>query len=419
MLEYEGSFLACILVDPSIVFKTSLDETHFDDPQCRQLYRAMRACADRRVKIDYISVRDIDQTLDPTYAPRLHDAIPSAANWKFYEGKIVEGYQRRKLADLGRLLAAIESQSDPVEYIERAEKDLLELSTCSATNQIVSLDSLILPALHLFEERFKNKGKLPGLSSGLDGLDGMTNGFQPSRYYVIGARPSDGKSALALNIVCHLGIHERVPVGIISAESSNDEIIARMFAAEGRVNGQHITTGLLTNADFSAFMTAGEGMRGAPVYLYDTPNVRFTELKSIARQMVALHKVRAIFVDYLQIIQWQDRNLAKHEQVASVSLGLKELARELRVPVIALAQLRRDSEGREPEMADLADSSQVEKDADAIVFIHHPKPKKDEEVGCSFLLVKKNRDGPKGAVAVNFQREYVRFYSAQYEGRAS
>jgi replicative DNA helicase len=136
-------------------------------------------------------------------------------------------------------------------------------------------------------------------------------------------------------------------------------------------------------------------------------------MKSIARQMVALYKVEAIYIDYLQILQWHDQRIARHEQVAAISVGTKELARELNIPIIALSQLKRDAEGREPEMADLDYSKQIEQDADAIVLIYHPKPTKDNGNPNSMLLVKKNRDGPKGAVFVNFQREYVRFYETR------
>jgi replicative DNA helicase len=127
--------------------------------------------------------------------------------------------------------------------------------------------------------------------------------------------------------------------------------------------------------------------------------------------MVAVHKVKCIFVDYLQILQWSDQRIAKHEQVAAISLGIKELARELKIPIVALSQLKRDAEGREPEMADLDYSKQIEQDADAIILIYHPKKAENEEEKPSMLLIKKNRDGPKGAVYVNFRREYVKFYA--------
>ena len=415
MQDFEEAFLACVMIQPDILFKTTLREEQFLSGQPRQLFRAMRACADSGVVVDYVALHEIDKTMDPTYAARLHDMLPSGANWKLYETKVKESYQRNKLVSLGMMLKEI-GEGDPVEYIERAEHDLLELSTDSQETAIARLREVILPTLKEIEARYKNKGKLPGLSTGLDDLDGVIGGLQAGRYYVIGARPSDGKSALAVNMLCHIGFKEHVPVGLISAESSNVEVCTRMFSAEGHINGQIIHSGFLSPADFQSIYDTGMAMAESPIFLYDAPNVRFQEAKSVARQMVAIHKVKAVFVDYLQILQWHNQAIQKHEQVAAISLGLKEMARELKIPVIALSQLKRDAEGREPDMADLDYSKQIEQDADAIVLIYHPKAEKDE-VKPSMLLVKKNRDGPKGAVFVSFQREYVRFYPTEHQPR--
>ena len=159
-----------------------------------------------------------------------------------------------------------------------------------------------------------------------------------------------------------------------------------------------------------SLIDVGTKLQAAPLYLYDAPNVRFGELKSVARQMVTLYKIKVLFIDYVQIVRWEDSRLAIHEQVAAVSRGLKQLARELKIPIVGLSQLKRDSEGREPEMADLDYSKQLEQDADALVLIYHPKRIEGQEQKPSLLLVKKNRDGAKGVVKVNFAREYVKFY---------
>jgi replicative DNA helicase len=413
MTDYEECFLACVLLTPAILFKTKLREQHFLSPNPRRLYRAMLDCSAEGIQVDYISVNERDKDMDPTYAVRLSNMVPSSANWKFYEGEIVKSYKRHKLIRLGKMFSEITDQSDPVEYIERAEVELLELAAGINNTEIVHIRDAISPTLKKIEERYKNKGRLAGLSSGLNALDAMTCGFLPGRYYVIGARPSDGKSALAVNIITHLGIREHARVGLISAESGNDEIVTRMFSSEGHINGQAINSGALRPSDFTSIMEAGERMRNAPIYLYDAPNVKYSEMRGVARQMVMTYKIQALFIDYLQLVQWENQSLAIHEQVAKVSISIKELARELKIPIIALSQLKRDSEGREPEMSDLDYSKQIEQDADCIVLIYHPKVKEKEEPRDSMLLVKKNRDGPKGAIFVNFRREYVRFYESE------
>lgn len=414
MSDNEKTILACIIIDPSIIYNTGITEAHFSAPEHRRIYRAMLLCADRKIKIDYISVGDVDPEIDRRLLAVLSDRVPSAANWRFYEVRMIEGYQRRRLAQIGTALAEIQDCDDPVKAIERAEVELLGLGTNGQTRKIERIGEVLPQAIEAAEQRYNLKGKIPGIGSGLPMLDGMTGGFQADRYIIIGARPSDGKSALALNMACDIAIRQDIPVGFISAESSNAEIVTRALSSEGRIPGGRLMTGLLSGADFTNLIDTGERMRECPLYLYDAPNLKFSELKSVARQMVSVQKIKALFVDYIQIVQWEDSRLAIHEQVAAISRGLKQLARELKIPIIGLSQLKRDSEGREPEMADLDYSKQLEQDADALILIYHPKVKEGEAERSSMLLVKKNRDGAKGAVFVRFAREYVKFFEVNY-----
>jgi len=412
----EKALLACIFLDPNIIFKATLFESHFLYPEHRRIFRAMWECADRNIKIDYISIGDIDHEIDKKYIADISDRVPSGANWPYYQAKVIEAYQRRKLETLGKRIAELSGEHAPGEIIEMAEQELLEIGTNGQTRKVVRMSEIMGEVITKIEERAKSKGVLPGIPTGLSQLDFFIGGLQRSRYLIIGARPSDGKSALALNMATHIAITEKTPVGIISAESSNYEIGSRTISSEGHIIGNRLMTGMLTGSDIQSLLDVGGKINQAPLYLYDAPNIRFTELKSVARQMVAVHKVACIFIDYIQIVQWDDKKLPFYEQVKNVSLGIKQLARELKIPIVALAQLRRDAEGREPEMADLGDSSQLEKDADVLMFIYHKKPKqKENEAGftddeLSFLLVKKNRDGAKGNVNVTFRREYVKFY---------
>ena len=418
MSNDESTYLACILVDPSLIFKASVTEGHFFVGVNRRIFRAMHKCADANVKIDYISIGDIDREIDPAYLVTMHDSVPSAANWRYYEGKVIDEYQRRKLVSLGKKIAELAESSAPAEVIEMAENELLELGTNGQTRKIQRAADVMPEVVKEIEARHALKGKIPGIGTGLDGLDLLLGGFQDDRYIIIGARPSDGKSALAVNMACNIGISLGLPVGLISAESSNREIMTRVVASEGRIRGERLMTGMLSSADLASLVDVGAKIKPAPIFLYDAPNIRFGELKSVARQMVTLNKIRVLFVDYVQIIRWEDPRLAIHEQVAAVSRGLKQLARELKIPIVGLSQLKRDSEGREPELADLDYSKQLEQDGDAIVLIYHPKPKekkgeedeREEEHRESLLLIKKNRDGAKGTVHVDFRREFVKFY---------
>jgi replicative DNA helicase len=408
MTADEEKILSCILLDNRIIHKANLTEEHFYDGRARRLFRAMKKCIDSQIAVDYISVLDADSEIDRNYPIMLSESIPSAANWNYYQTAIIKDYQRNKLASLGRMLADIQ-RAEPNEFIERAEKELLEISTNLRQNTIMHVSEVIGPTLQLIEERYNLKGKLPGISTGLATLDMLTGGFQEDRFIVIGARPSDGKSALALNMALHIALRVGIEVGFISAESSAREIVMRALSNEGPIDGQKLNSGMIAPKDFTTLKDAGMRVHDAPMWIYDAPNMLFSECRSVARQMVATYKCKILFVDYIQILQWEDRKLPRHEQVAEVSKGLKQLARELKIPVVALAQLRRDAEGREPEMADLADASQIEKDADTLIFIYHQK----EEDKPSKLLVKKNRDGAKGYLDVKFKKEYIKFYELE------
>lgn len=410
MNENETEYLACVLIDPSLIFKTSITEGHFFSGQNRRTYRAMLKCADQNIKIDYISIRDVDAEIDAAYLVSMHDKVPSAANWKYYEGKLIDEYQKRKLSALGKKLTELSETTPPAELIEMAENELLELGTNGQTRKVQRMSEVLPSAMDKLQERSKLKGQVPGICSGIKRLDTLIGGLQEDRYIIIGARPSDGKSALALNMACNIAISQNISAGIISAESSNTEIVTRAISSEGRISGLNMMTGTMSGSDMQSLIDVGTKIQAAPLYLYDAPNVRFGELKSVARQMVTLYKIKVLFIDYVQIVRWEDNRLAIHEQVAAVSRGLKQLARELKIPIVGLSQLKRDSEGREPEMADLDYSKQLEQDADALVLIYHPKRIEGQEQKPSLLLVKKNRDGAKGVVKVNFAREYVKFY---------
>lgn len=410
----EATFLGCILQDPQVIFKTTLTEGHFFEGKHRRIFIAMRKCADDGVAIDYIAVRDRDDQIDRAYITQVHDAVFSAANWKFYQGRLIRAYQLRKLERLGRTIAELSKERDPGEVIELAEKELLEIGTNGQTRRVVRLHEVMPEAVNKIKERSESHGQLPGLSTGIEGLDFLIGGLQNSRYYIIGARPSEGKSALALNIATAIAMDYNTSVGIISAESSNYEIAMRAISSRGRIRGNALMLGLLSPRDMTNLTEAVEKIKAAPVWLYDAPNPEFNEVKSVARQMVALNKTACLIVDYVQILQWADRSIPFHEQVKNISLSLKQLARELKIPVVALAQLRRDAQNREPEISDLGDSSQLEKDADALMFIYHKKAKRDDdgremEPEKSYLLVKKNRDGACGQVNVVFDREHVTF----------
>jgi replicative DNA helicase len=412
--NHEDIYLAQIIIDPSIIFKARVSDIHLATEVSKRIYRAVLSCVERNIKPDLMTILDADPKIDRTYLINLSSATYSAANYKYYEKSIMRAFQLRGLQNLGSTIKdMVARDSEPSEILETTEKMLVDMATRTNDTRIYKISELVKGWLDKLEIRFHAKGKLPGISSGIMDLDKITNGFQNGRLIVVAARPSQGKSALALNISCHVALSQKLETGFISLESGNDEILSRVFSAEGNIRGQAIQLGILSESNFSTLLDVSEKLVEAPFYLYDSPNIYLTEAKSIARQMVAIHGCKIIFIDYLQLIQSDNQSIPRHEQINNISIHLKGLSRELGIPIVALAQLKRDSEGREPEISDIRESSQIEQDADTVILIYHRKDGEEEKTS---LLVKKNRDGPIGQVPVVFKRDYVKFYAITNSG---
>jgi replicative DNA helicase len=414
VLENEEIFLGQILMKNAILDETIIQDHHFLSGKTRRVFAAIKKARETMKSADISTVYQADSSLDPAYIAGLTNLIPTTANWREYERDIVKSFQLSRLNALGKSVVDMTAaRRPPEEILSFIDDALVEATTRVSQNKVHSIRECLVPYLTELEKRYNAKGALAGISSGLDDLDDLTNGFRPSMLYVIGARPSQGKSALALNMATFAAMERKVPTGIISLESSKEEITGRAFASVGHIDGDKLLKGILAPADFQRIMETGGRLENAPLFLYDVPNIEIAEVKSIARRMVSLNKVQLIFIDYLQIIGYPDRRIPRAEQVADISTQLKNLARELKIPIVALAQLRRDAEGRRPTMADISDSSQIEKDADGIIFIYH-RQEKDEKTGEDFtltkLLAEKMRDGKTGDIDAVFRREYVKFY---------
>ena len=306
--------------------------------------------------------------------------------------------------------------------IEGINDTLEKILSNSSEHKIMAVKDLVLPMVNKFEERYKCRGQLSGLQTGFKTLDDLTGGLQNGRLYLLGARPSQGKSAMALNIAGTIANHEAV--GFLSLESAWEEMLTREFAGESGVNSQRLGNGFFTEHDLNGLINAGGVISKKNMYIYDKPNCGLVEVIGQCRRMVNRFKCKVLFVDYLQLVQTTAES--DRERVAKVSKRLKDLARELKVPIVALAQLRRDSEGRRPGLGDFQHSSQLEQDADVGMLLYHTVC--DRETGKSlkkskieddktellkiYLLIDKNRDGRTGAIQLDFRPEIVTFREA-------
>lgn len=403
----EEAFVAQVLLNPDILIHTTILPEMLGEARRARIFAAARNCAARGIKPDYILLRKQDPDIDVPYMMELTNSIGSSANWEHYQAQVREDWLREKLEKLGKRLVAEPGKSE--DLFQMIDEELGILHGSSGRHAIVKLKDAL--ALHLrdLDDRYNNRGRLPGIPTGIDGLDRVTMGLQKGLLYVIGARPSQGKSALALNMAGSIAIDQKLPVGFLSAESSNREIINRLLSSNGTVNGTKIASGFMSQEDIGRIGVAAEKMYEAPFFLWDQPNAKLGDLRSTARFMKRRYDVKVLFIDYAQIVQVPGA-LDRRAAAEAVSMEVKVLARDLDIPIVLLAQLGRAADEKRPTLADFQWSSQFEQDADFAGLLWH-RYNKDSiyEIDESFLLAEKARDGHRGKVRLKFEMDYVRF----------
>ena len=440
--DYVTPFLGCCYIDPGILFETKvkpsmLGASTIEVSVASRLFSMMLEQTERKIKIDYATLyQGIKSKMvsDPgSYGDgfgyfrlleELSTAVPSAANWRHYEKLIIDDYQRRQIDGVCDMVKSMQGPSiSAMDKIEHLEKLLADISVSNTGYKITPIRDTIHDTISLIEQRYKLKGDLPGISTGIDGIDLHTFGMQPQTLWYIGARPSEGKSALMRQIHMHVALKCGVPCGVISLESSINEINIRNFSAETRIDSSLINRGRLDMADFNDIQRAA-GLffdLGNKVLYYDKPGMELREFKGVARRMVRTNGAKVIFGDYIGLIK-VPKAKTRFEEVGIVSTELKALARELKIPIVMLAQLGRDSESRRPTLADFQYSSQIEQDGDVVLMLWHYNDvdevkdgsgKRVIETPRSAIIVGKARDGKIGDVPVRFDRSIVTFYEIE------
>lgn len=410
----EQYFIGQILQDPDIAFKTIVKDYEFSSVKNKEIFITVKALLQRGLTPDLPTIYAENKEISPGFLADVTSHINASANWQVYEKKIKEDYRKLQIkivcegvikdkyptsqAMISELMKVIDGYTDFDDY------------------RITPNNESLQKTLDEIEKAYLSKTAVTGVPSGIVSLDRRTNGFQKRKLYIIGGRPSQGKTALLMNFV----FNTKAPVGIISAESSKTELDKRLICLRTKINGENLGRGNLKTADFGKLTEAcGYLASKTKYYYYDKPNIEIGELLLKAREMKQRFGIKALYVDYLQQIKSYGRD-KRHEQVAEVSTKLKALARNLEIPVICAAQLKRGQEGHIPELSDLGDSGQIERDADCVMMIHHGVISKEEHGGKvkregSFLVVKKNRDGATGIVEVVFKRDHYGFYGVEYK----
>ncbi|HYR90712.1 MAG TPA: replicative DNA helicase [Terriglobia bacterium] len=425
-IDAEKSVLGSILVNNENyyrVMETLRAEDFYLDAH-RVIYRRMVELIDRSKVIDLITIQEelvrasqLESAGGITYLASLLDGIPHLVNIEHYIEIIREKSLLRQMVNAtNKIMAECFDQAEPAEEIlDRAEQALFDLSEKRLKVGFVSVKEMELPATRLLEKLYTEREMITGLATGFRDLDRLTSGLQPADLIILAARPSMGKTAFVLNIAQHVALHKAAPVGIFSLEMSKEQLLMRMLCSEARVDAHKVRTGYLGKDDFRKLIDALGRTAQAPMFIDDSSTLTVMEMRAKCRRLKAEHGLSMIIVDYLQLMSGYGRVENRNQEISGISRGLKALAKELSVPVVALSQLSRAPEQRQgdhkPQLSDLRESGSIEQDADVVMFIYREEVYKpsDENSGLAELIISKQRNGPTGIVKLAFLREFTRF----------
>jgi len=351
-----------------------------------------------------------------TYLAELWDAAPTAANAEYYARIVRDKAIVRNLIHAGNeVLRDAYDQSMPAdELLESAERKILDIAQMGITGQTFTLEAALNEAYARIDARHeRGHESISGLETGFTDLDNITAGLQNSELVVIAARPSAGKTAFSLNLVRHVGVEVGHPVFFVSLEQSRIELAERLLCCQAKVDSHKLRVGKLGGDDMQRLIDAGNELSKAKIFIDDTPGQGMLRIAANARRLKLRHKIRLVVVDYLQLIEPDNRRDSRQEQVAQLSRRLKFLARELQIPVVALAQVNRSSEDRQdhkPRLADLRESGAIEQDADTVMLLHRPEMyEPGQHEGTTEIIIAKQRNGPTGEITLTYLKQFMRF----------
>ncbi len=430
-LEAEASLLGAILIDTDAIIKVAdiIDESDFFDAKHAHIYRCIRKIYENRGEIDVLTLSDalksenlLDSVGGPGYINELTNFVPTASHVVKYAEIVNDKSMRRKLIRTSKEITdyGYNEQTQIGDLIESAETKLFDVSDKHVKNSIISLEQILNESFERLDELHKDKGGVRGLSTGFKDLDGVLAGFQKSDLIIVAARPSMGKTALSLNLAHNVAKKSKEPVLIFSLEMSKEQLVDRLLAAEAGVDAWNIRTGNMSDQDFEKIGHAMGTLSEEPILIDDTPSISVSEMRTKARREMHTNPIGLIIVDYLQLMSGSSKFANnpgnRVQEITEISRGLKGLARELNVPVIALSQLSRMVENRTPQipqLADLRESGSIEQDADVVAFIYREEFYKPdtERKHITDILIKKHRNGPTGNIELYFDITKQRFRS--------
>jgi replicative DNA helicase len=422
--DAERSTLGSMLRDNTVigdVLQIVREQSFYTDAH-QKIYKGIISLYDKHHPADLVTLADwlkeqkyLEDIGGYAYLAELWDAAPTAANAEYYARIVRDKSIVRSLIHAStEVLRDAYDQAQPAdEMLESAERKILDIAQMGVTGQTVTLKDALGEAYQRIDQRAgREHVGVSGLPTGFIDLDAITAGLQNSELVLIAARPSVGKTAFALNLVRHIAVDKSQPVFFVSLEQSRIELAERLLCCQARVDSHKLRTGHLGGEDMQKLIEAGGLLRPAELFIDDTPGQSMLRIAANARRLKLQRDIRLVVVDYLQLIEPDNRKDSRQEQVASVSRRLKFLARELKIPVVALAQVNRGSEDRQdhrPRLSDLRESGALEQDSDTVMLLHRPEHEPGQQEGVVEVIIGKQRNGPTGEVPLTFIKRFMRF----------
>jgi replicative DNA helicase len=423
--DAERSVLGSMLRDNGVigdVLQIVREENFYLDAH-RKIYKGIIDLYDRGHPVDLVMLAEllkeqkhIEDVGGYGYLGELWDAAPTAANAEYYSRIVRDKAIVRHLIHAStEILRDSYDQVMPAdELLEAAERKVLDIAQMGITGQTYILEEVLREAYDRIDKRHtQDQWSISGLPTGFVDLDEKTAGLQNSELIVIAARPSVGKTAFALNLARHIAVEDNRPVFFVSLEQSRIELAERLLCGQARVDSHKLRRGNLSSDDMDKLIAAGGILKSAKLFIDDTPGQGMLRIAANARRLKLRHSIKVVFIDYLQLIEPDNRRDSRQEQVAGISRRLKHLARELQIPVVALAQVNRSSEDRQehkPRLADLRESGAIEQDADTVMLLHRPEMyEPGQHEGTVEVMIAKQRNGPTGEITVTFLKQFMRF----------
>ncbi len=430
-LEAEVSVLGAVLQDPAALLKAMevLRAGDFYKEAHRKIFSACVDLFERNEPVDLVTManelmrkKQLEEVGGASYLSGLVDAVPTAANAAYHARIVKDKALLYALIQKGTAVVsrAYADKEDVDDVLDWAEQQIFEISQDKISRSFVPVKSVLKGTFQLIEKLYDRKSHVTGVPTGFKRFDELTAGLQPSELVVVAGRPSMGKTSFCLNVAEHSAIQEQVPVAIFSLEMSKEQLVQRMLCSVAKVDSHKLRTGYLSDADWPRLTTGAGTLSEAPIFIDDTPGISLLEMRAKARRLKAEQGLGLVIIDYLQLIQGRGRAESRQQEISEISRSLKAMAKELNVPVVALSQLSRAVESRQPprpQLSDLRESGAIEQDADVVTFLYRPafyRARKDEdpdepEDNTTEVIIGKQRNGPTGTVYLAFLREYTRF----------